>query len=572
VDHPLSSYISWKGYKDETDITTAKKTFGLNKLKIAPPDFWVLFSERATAPFFVFQVFCVGLWCLDEYWYYSLFTLAMLVLFETLLVQQQIRNLSEIQKMGAVPYITWVYRGGRWLRLSTAELLPGDLISFGRHSDDLLVPCDVLLLSGTCIVDESMLTGESVPQMKEPLSSRSTSSDDILNISTDGRLHVVYGGTKVVQHSSVKASPLSPIKQPPDQGCLGYVLRTGFNTSQGKLLRTILFGVKRVTANNLETFMFILFLLVFAIIASAYVWTKGTENPDRNRYKLFLECTLILTSVVPPELPIELSLAVNNSLLSLTKIGVYCTEPFRIPFAGKVDICCFDKTGTLTSDNLIVQGIAGIKDSPLLVSPISSPLSTQCVLASCHSLSLLDNELVGDPLEKAAIQSIGWKLSRNDTVSSSRGQKCSLSILHRFHFSSSLKRMSVVVHMTTPTDSYISCVKGAPEVIKTMLREIPRDYDDVYSQLSYNGARVLALGHRDIGRLSMKEAGLLKRHEVERDLDFDGFIAISCPLKKHTKECIDELKGSSHHVRIMENATSALGNFRSINKAGNACL
>lgn len=574
-DEKISHYKQWKGYNDQNEIQLIERQYGRNELDMVIPEFKELFIERATAPFFVFQTFCVGLWCLDEFWYYAIFTLFMLVTFEVVLVKHQLRNMQEIRRMGNQPFTVQVFRQGKWKPIKSDQLIAGDLVNIVRSDHN--IPCDILLIRGSCIIDESTLTGESVPQMKEPIEDIDD-DERRLDVNSD-KLHILFGGTKVLQHTATNK----------EQGCVGYVLRTGFNTSQGKLLRTILFGVKRVTANNFETFCFIMFLLVFAVLSAWYVWNKGIEDPKRSRYRLFFECTVIITSVVPPELPIELSLAVNTSLLSLSKLYIFCTEPFRIPFAGKVEYCCFDKTGTLTSDDLIVEGVAGVPKSSddeeslenvtsndqqeiekkvikstlqktntdslaeheLVTTIERCPQSTLQILASCHSLAHLDEKLVGDPLERKVLEAINWNYSKSGTVAPKKGRAPPLKIHQRFHFNSTLKRMSVVSSYKLDMSNeniYICTSKGAPEFMRPLMKNLPHNYDDLYLQMSRLGARVLALGYRTLGQLSHQELSELKREDVERELMFAGFLLISCPLKPDSKAVSQELADSGHRL------------------------
>jgi cation-transporting ATPase 13A1 len=577
----LKDFQQTQGLASPAEIERLQQHYGDNSFDIPVPSFSELFQEHAVAPFFVFQIFCVGLWMLDEYWYYSLFTLFMLVMFESTVVWQRQRTLTEFRGMSIKPYDILVYRQKKWQEILSDKLLPGDVVSAGRTKEDSGVACDMLLLEGSAIVNEAMLSGESTPVLKESVQLRPGEA----RLEPEGldRNAFLWGGTKVLQvsHGNDAEDDAGTIRRlssgvppPPDKGAIAVVIKTGFETNQGSLVRTMIFATERVSANNVEALLFILFLTVFAVAASWYVWQEGVRL-DRQRNKLLLDCVLIVTSVVPPELPMELSLAVNTSLAALSKYAIFCTEPFRIPFAGQVDVACFDKTGTLTGEDLVVDGIAGLSLGQNgvkagtdgahvdLAKVTDVGTETTLVLATAHALVKLDDgDVVGEPMEQATVKSLGWKVGLKDTLTAATTTAKShaelVQIRRRFQFSSALKRQSsvatVIVHNNKTGKKIRSTfvgVKGAPETIRKMLVNTPPNYEETFKHFTRNGGRVLALAYKYLseeGEWGQNRINDLKREQVESDLHFAGFLVLQCPLKDDAMEAVRALNESSHRV------------------------
>ena len=75
--------------------------------------------------------------------------------------------------------------------IDSAEIVPGDVIEIPENK---ILPCDLILLTGSCIVNEAMLTGESIPVIKNSL----PFNNDLYDYNSDQK-YTLFGGTKVIQ-------------------------------------------------------------------------------------------------------------------------------------------------------------------------------------------------------------------------------------------------------------------------------------------------------------------------------------------------------------------------------------
>jgi cation-transporting P-type ATPase 13A2 len=136
------------------------------------------------------------------------------------------------------------------------KLVPGDLIEIPSNHESLMA-CDAILLNGTCIVNESMLTGESVPVIKSPLPVPENPNE--LYDAEAHKRSTLFNGTRVVQTRNYDKNKV-----------LALVVRTGFSTSKGDLVKSILFPKPMDFKFYQDSLKFIMFLFAVAICGMSY--------------------------------------------------------------------------------------------------------------------------------------------------------------------------------------------------------------------------------------------------------------------------------------------------------------
>lgn len=529
--------------------------YGNNEIKIPVKSIPELLFLEVLNPFYVFQFCSFILWFLDDYYAYAIAILIMSVFGVSMSIIQTRRNLLNLQSTVHSSDVATIIRGntGQLVTVPTEHLVPGDLLVVPSHG--CVMHCDAVLLTGTCIVNESMLTGESVPVTKTPLPNVASVPFDHKEHSR----HTLFCGTQVIQTRYFDKEKV-----------IAVVVRTGFLTTKGSLVQSILYPPPVDFKFEHDSYKFVKLLACLASVGFVYtVVTKYLRGVAVNH--IILEALDLITVVVPPALPAAMTVGYMYAQNRLGKKDIYCITPRCINVSGSVDCVCFDKTGTLTEDGMDMWGIVPVRNNHFHI-PIKDvgdlPLDDELcrAMVSCHSLTIIDGKLSGDPLDLKMFESTNWVLeepeiddnSKFDLIfptvvrppsKSSEMVSTEIGIVRQFPFSSSLQRMSVITRLLGASKFAVYC-KGSPEMIMSLSHpnSVPPEFHSVLEEYTQQGYRVLAVGTKTLSGSYVK-IQRMQREDVECALQFIGLVIMENRLKAETTGVIRELR--SAHIRTI---------------------
>ncbi|RLN72762.1 hypothetical protein BBJ28_00006295 [Nothophytophthora sp. Chile5] len=509
---------------------------GRNAIEVEMPAVLTSIVDEVFAFFYIYQLMCYYVWYFTDYVWVSVLNTVVIVAAAGFNILAKRSMFSSVVKMTHYVSEVTVKRDGDWTTVKSSDLVPGDLV---RVTENWELPCDLVIVKGSTVCDESMLTGESMPVQKFPLPD---DSNDEYNAEGNGKKYTLFSGTKTLASGR-------------NEEILAIVQATGAHTSRGQLVQAILYPapIRFKYDEHLKAVFSVLF--VIGLIAAYFAMKFLIENAGlSNTLFAFVYGMFMFSAVLNPLLPVVMTIGQVNAAKRLQKQEVFCLNPQRITLCGKVRVFCFDKTGTITKEGLDYRGCVPINDSAEFLSEFTDMTDASLgqmmkfSLASCHAVGSLNGELVGNEVEVKMFKSTQWKLLETEgklpVVQSLDGTE-ELEFVKRFEFDHHRMSMSVVMKQKSTGKLLVFC-KGSYEKMETVssLASIPSNYKETAEQLAKDGCYVLGIAYKEMPQMGDTElaAFLANRDAVEESLALLGLIMFRNEIKEDSREAMLTLK------------------------------
>ncbi len=428
------------------------------------------------------------------------------------------KSIEALKKLTAPHAI--VIRGGHQEEILASELVPGDLVLIETGER---VPADIRLLESTSLeIDESLLTGESIPAKKkaERLEEKRLPIAD--------RKNMAYMGTIITRGRGI-----------------GYVVSTGMRTEIGRIAELIQTVETEETPLQVKLRDLAKKLTYAVIVICLIVFLIGTLR-EGHVFDMFLNAVGLAVAAIPESLPAVVTITLALGVQRMVKRNAVIRKLPAVQTLGSATIICSDKTGTFTRNEMTViklyvnnsifdvtnvgyepKGKFYHNNSVIDPKQIPSLKLLLTIGALCNNAKLEKNgnwRIIGDPTEGALIVAAEKAGLKQKELSEQYPR------IAEIPFESERKLMSTIHE--TPQGTKIACIKGATEVVLNLsskiytdgqIRELTSKEKEELLKINQNMAsdalRVLALAYRELPTEHQEYTS----ENIEKDLIFVGF-------------------------------------------------
>ncbi|MBA3752009.1 cation-transporting P-type ATPase [Candidatus Dependentiae bacterium] len=463
-----------------SQVTAYQKKYGRNSIEEHETPWWSLLIRQYNTPFAYLLLSAAGI----SFFLHDLvnaltisgivFLNGLLSFYQEYKAEQALKLIQEHLIMKAT-----VIRDGKTVVVDNKELVPGDIVILQTGD---YVPADIVLFEGSLQVNESILTGESMPSKKNGIPQDPAPQDVYQALNTCFLATIVVGGN-----------------------ARGVVVAIGSKTMLGEIshltIKTVQYSGFQERTTRLSKFILSVVVITIICIVTFHLLAKGSKT---DIVQLLLFAMALTLGLTPEALPTVITFALSRGALQLVKHNVVVKRLSAIEDLGAITVLCTDKTGTLTENNLSVNAVYEVKQGTVL------PFM---LLASKKEGSL-------DPFDNALL-----KAASADLHNESR----QYSLIKEIPFNPDLRRNSMLI---SKNDESMLVTRGAFESIEKL--SLPFENRDQINQWivhqAEQGNRVLAVAY--------KKSPPTDALDEEKDFTFVGLTAFYDPIKSTTHDAL----------------------------------